>query len=332
MHMEDLSRTVREVFSLLYFEEGPKTSVELVEELESRGVNVDARTVRYHLTSLEKEGILEKRGRKGAFLTRKGVDVARRLLLQERFGSPSLEVERLLWEATIDPVRGSGSAVVNMVLLPERHLLQALELLSHLATSSLIVSPLLGLLASGARLWHVEVPVGSRGLLCLSSRNYDVLFRRAGIFCESGATGLFRIREGAPEGFVELLSASGSTLSPGELLIRGRYTSVYEAATRGTGYVTTGIKLFPSFLYDQVRRVVASLEGIGIAGIVSMASALPQEFASVFTARNRGICLVYGGANYVAPLVEKGLTEELSIASGLYPLENMAPPEAFLRR
>lgn len=330
--MEDFSRTVREIFSLLYFEEGPKTSVELGEELHARGVNVDARTIRYHLTSLAKEGLLEKSGRKGAFLTRKGVDVARRILLQERFGSPSLEVERLLCEATIDPAHGVGNAIVNMVLLPERHLSQSLELLSHLTTSSLIVSPLLDILPSGARLWHVEVPSGSRGLLCLSSRNYDVLFRRAGIFCESSATGLFRIREGIPEGFVELFSASGSTLSPGELLIRGRYTSVYEAATRGTGYVTTGIKIFPAFLYNQARHVVDLLERIGISGVVSMGSTLPSEYAPVVSARNRGSCLVHGGANYVAPLVEKGLTEELSIASGLYPLENMAPPETFLRR
>lgn len=330
--MEELSGTLREIFSLLYFEEGEKTSTELGEALRTRGVNVDTRTVRYHLTSLEKEGLLKKKGRKGALLTQKGVEVARRILLQERFGAPSLEVERLLCEATIDPTQGKGNAIVNMVLLPEKHLSQALELLSHLAGSSLIISPLLDILSSGTRLWHTEVPFGSRGLLCLSSRNYDVLFRRAGIFCESSATGLFQIREGAPEGFVELLSASGSTLSPGELLIRGRYTSVYEAATRGTGYVTTGIKVFPSFLYSQARGVVETLQRSGIAGVVSMGSSLPQEFTSVVSARNRGICLVHGGANYVAPLVEKGLTEELSIASGLYPLENMAPPETFLRR
>jgi hypothetical protein len=37
--------------------------------------------------------------------------------------------------------------------------------------------------------------------------------------------------------------------------------------------------------------------------------------------------LIFGGANYLAPLVECGITDALSIASGLFDIEDMHLPQ-----
>jgi repressor of nif and glnA expression len=45
--------------------------------------------------------------------------------------------------------------------------------------------------------------------------------------------------------------------------------------------------------------------------------------------RNRGYMLIYGGANFFAPLVEQGIAGELSISHSIYQSERMKPVDLF---
>ncbi len=54
-------------------------------------------------------------------------------------------------------------------------------------------------------------------------------------------------------GFTELVAHAGATVSPGELIIKAKMTSISEIARTGRGYATAAIKRFPFFLSEVVE-------------------------------------------------------------------------------
>ncbi len=331
--IENYSPTIIEILRSLYFSETPQTSGELQQTLEKRGIFLDPRTIRYHLSNLEELELLTRIGKKGALLTKEGIEEAKGLLVFDRVGLPSLETEKILMETDFNPLTRKGRLIVNLILLNEEDLVLALEELVLLSEKSVIVSPLIGLVREGERLWNCSVPKGNIGILCISSVNYDAVFQKAGIQLETTATGLYRMKNGQPRGFTELISHHGTTLSPGELLIKGGYTSISDYIETGSGYLTAGIKTFPSFLYDKVISLIDQYCEKNIFNdVAEKNSVMSPLFSMSARDRNRGYFIVFGGANYFGSLIEKGITKNLKISSCLYPVEKMARPSEIIDR
>ena len=203
----------------------------------------------------------------------------------------------------------------------------ALEVLRTVSESGVILSPRMGLLKPGRRMWNCDVPEGKKALIGVSSRNYDILLQQARIPTETNATVLLRMEKGSPRGIADIISHSGTTLSPGELLIRGRYTSVWNVANTGSGLVTAAIKTFPSVFFDEVARILEDAEAGFLRGAVELKAQIPHSYLMSYKDRNRGYMLVYGGANFFAPLVELGIAGELSISHSIFQIERMQPVE-----
>jgi hypothetical protein len=60
--------------------------------------------------------------------------------------------------------------------------------------------------------------------------------------------------------------------------------------------------------------------------LFEMGCAMPENYRMTIQDRNKGYLLVYGGANYFAPLIEKGITEEIHITGALFRMEDMLTP------
>ncbi len=128
---------------------------------------------------------------------------------------------------------------------------------------------------------------------------------------------------GSPKGIADIISHSGTTLSPGELLIRGKYTSMWSMVNTGSGLVTAAIKTFPSVFFDEVVQIMENTDPEFLRSAVELKAQIPNSYLMSYKDRNRGYMLVYGGANFFAPLVELGMAEELSISHSIYRLERM---------
>lgn len=331
--MDNYSPTIIEIFRILYFSETPQTSGELQQSLEKRGISLDSRTIRYHLANLEDLKLITKIGKKGALLTKEGIEEAKGLLVFDRVGLPSLETEKILMESDFNISTNKGRLIVNTLFLKKEELEPALKELIKLTEQSVIVSPLVGLASEGERLWNCTVPDGHAGIVCLSSMNYDAVLQKNGISVETIATGLYRIKDWDPKGFTEMISHHGTTISPGELLIRGRYTSVSDYVNTGTGYLTAAIKTFPSFLYDKVISILDEYSEKKIFnGVVEKNYVMSPLFRMSARDRNRGYFIAFGGANYFASLIEKGITKNLKISSCLYPVEKMSRPSEIIKQ
>lgn len=330
--LDSYTPTIIELFRLLYFSENPRTSGDLQKELEKRGIFLDSRTIRYHLTNLEEQNLISKQGKKGSLLTKEGVEEAKGLLVFDRVGIPSLETEKILMESDFDLSENRGRLIVNIILLNKKNLKTVLEELVSLSRTSIIISPLIALAREGERLWNCSVPQGNVGILGVSSINYDAILKRSGIPIETIATGLYRMKDWQPRGFTEIISHQGTTISPGEILIRGKYTSISDYPKTGTGNITAAIKTFPSFLYDKVFSILEQYRENNIFnGVVEKNYVMSPLLRMSAQDRNKGYFITYGGANYLGSLVEKGITKELRITSCLYPFEKMKIPEEFLK-
>jgi len=325
--IEEYPETVVEIIRILYFSGKLQTSGSLQEALEKRGIEIETRTIRYHLTNLEKHSIVRRFGNRGVILTDLGIEEAKMLLVFDRVGGLAMETERLSLECEYTPSAKCGTIMVNSLLVDEDKTEEALQVLLEAAKSRVIVSSRLGILRPGQRMWNYEIPQGKNALIGVSSRNYDVLLQQMRVPTETSATFLYCIEGGRPKGIADIISHTGTTLSPGELLIRGKYTSVSDVVSRGSGLVTAAIKTFPSVFFDEVKKRLESLDTTLFSGLVELKAQIPHSYRMSYKDRNRGYMIVYGGANFLAPLVERNLAEKLSISHGLYDVERMLPVE-----
>ena len=327
--IEEYPETVVEIMRTLYFSGKLQASADLRNSLEKRGIAVETRTIRYHLTNLEKSGLVRRFGNKGVVLTEKGIGEAKMLLVFDRVGGLAMETERLSLDCDYSFAVNRGTIMVNTLLVEEAETLRAIEILKETAASGVILSSLLGVLKPGQRMWNCEVPEGKNAFIGVSSRNYDIILQQARIPTETSATFLYRVEDHKPKGIAEIISHSGTTLSPGELLIRGRYTSVSEVVRTGSGLVTAAIKTFPSIFFDEVQKIFDCLEKSLFSGTIELKAQIPQAYRMSYKDRNRGYMLIYGGANFFAPLVEQGIAGELSISHSIYQSERMKPVDLF---
>lgn len=327
---EEFPYTVIEIIGSLYFSGKMLSSGDLQNILAKRGMELETRTIRYHLTNLEKRGLVRRFGNKGVALTGRGIEDAKMLLVFDRIGGLSMETEKLSLECDYTPARKTGTIMVNTLLLDEDARGCALAMLSRAARSNVIISPLIGVLEAGERLWNYEIPPGKIAVVGVSSRNYDILLQQSRIPTETTATFLYRIENNEPKGIADIISHTGTTLSPGELLIRGKYTSVSSVLETGSGLVTAAIKSFPSIYYDEVADIIDSLDKNLFSGVMELKAQMLPMYRMSYKDRERGYILVYGGSNFFAPLVEQNVTEHLSTSHSLYATSKMMHVEHYI--
>ena len=325
---EEYPPTVIEILRSLYFSEDPLTSVELKEQLDKRGF--PSTTEPFVITCPTwRRKVSSRAWKKGVMLTAEGSEEARAIFVFDRIGLSSMETEMLIMKSDLDLCSNKGKVIVNITSVPEELKDEALSLLAEVSESNVIVSPLVAILPQGKRIWNYRVPEGRCAILCLSSANYDVALRRCGVYVRP-LRRTFQAAGLPGKGFVDVISHSGTTLSPGELLIRGGFTDVMSAVRTGKGCVTAAIKTFPSFMYEKVVEAIKDCKNDNISGLFELGYLMPPKYQMSIKDRTRGYMLIFGGANYLAPLVECGITDALSIASGLYDIEDMYLPQEIL--
>lgn len=320
---EKYAATVIEILRILYFSEGLQSSGHIRKQLEERGYHLDSRTIRYHLSNMETENLITRKGNRGAHLTEKGINEAKMLFVFDRIGTSSFETEKLSSYYSYDLLKSKGRIVVNCLLLEKDKLEKALKELKQAVEVNICVSSLIGIAKEPEKLWNCNISKDYVALVCVSSRNYDIALQKMGIYVETSATGLYRLENFTACGFTEIISHTGTTLSPGEILIRGKYTSVSKLVETGNGLATAAIKIFPSFLYKELQNALKKLTPSIFSGLISHGGIISPSYRISSKDRNKGYMIIYGGANLFAPLIEKGIATNLSIASSLFDVEKM---------
>ena len=326
-----LERKTLAILDILQEAGGPLGARAISRELALRGVDLNERTVRYHLLHLDERGFTRLEGRSGRVLTARGREEVESALAVDRVGFVNSRIDDLACQADFDLHSSRGRLVINLTFFPRREEKRAVEAMRPAFETGLCLSDLVLRAGPGERVGGLEVPADAVGWGTVCSVTLNSIFLRHGIPVESSFGGLLEMRDGRPRRFTEIISYSGSTLDPIEIFIKGKMTGVHSAATSGTGRICASFRLIPSSALDAAAGLLAEMRRSRLGEMVLMGRP-GQPFMEVPSGRDRVGMVVAGGLNPPAAAEEMGVETSSRAMAALVDYSALAPFDAVVKR
>ncbi len=310
----------KEVAILRVLNESPDTATGarvLARELEKHGINLTERAVRYHLKLMDERGLTHSVGRDGRQITSAGVDELRNALVADKVGLFSNRIELVSFRTTFDWRNVSGFVPTNLSLFDKRDFRQALKAMRSAFKTGISVGDLVSVASEGETLGDRVIPKGKVGFATVCSAVVAGALLKAGVPMSSRFGGILQIRDYKPLRFAELIHYSGTSLDPSEVFIRGKMTSVSEAAKKGEGKVLANYAEIPAQCKSLADDMIARLKEARLGSLAVMGNA-GESVCEVPVEPNRIGVILFGGLNPVAAAEEAGIeAENTSICSVL---------------
>ncbi|MGQ9572925.1 MAG: DUF128 domain-containing protein [Dehalococcoidia bacterium] len=318
----DTERKVIAILKVLSESPEPLGSTAIARELESHGVHLSERTVRYHLKITDERGFTEPRGRDGRVLTPEGLAELRSALIPDQVGFVIERIELLAFQTTLDPSHRTGQVPVNTSLFAKDRFGDALDAMKVAFDAGLCVSELVAVASQGEKLGDIVVPEGRVGFATVCSAVVNGVLLKAGVPTDSRFGGVLEMRNRRPRRFLAIITYAGSSLDPSEAYIRARMTRVRDAATTGNGAILANFRQIPAEAKSLVENTTAALKQIGIHGILLMGEA-SEPVCQIPVGLNKVGMVLLGGMNPVAAAEEAGIQADNFSESGTIDFERL---------
>jgi len=295
---------------------GPLGAERIAECLRNSGTDLSERAVRNYLAQADTNGWTENLGRRGRHLTTAGRREVDGALVMDKVGFVSARVDELTYRMTFDAHQRKGTIVLNISTLSLRNARAALGSLLRAYASNLGMGRLLVVGYPGENIGEFRVPQDrlAIGTVCSVSINGIFLHDRIPMRVRFG--GLLQIEEGRPKRFTQIINYDGTSLDPLEIFIRGYMTSVFQVARTGSGIIGASFREVPASALEEVRRLAALSEEIGLGGIFALG--LPnQPLLDIPVPQGCAGLVLAGGLNPIAAIVEGGITTNSSAMHSL---------------
>ena len=302
----------------------PIGSITIARKLESEGVFLSERAIRYHLRITDERGYTQPGGRDGRTITPEGRQEVKDALAPEHLGVVRDKLEMLAFQTTFDPRKRTGQLSINTSLIDKNNFKKALLAMKDAFKAGICVSDLVATASEGERLGSVVVPSGRIGLATVCSVVINGVLLKAGVPTEYRFGGLLEIRDSKPRRFVAIIDYQGTSLDPSEQFIRGKMTSVSEAVKTGHGKILGVFRTIPAPAREIVEEKIALLKEAGIGGVYALGNT-SESICHVPVALNRFGVIQLGGLNPVAAAVEAGIQIENIAESGLIEFQQLQP-------
>jgi len=318
----DTERKVISILKILSESPEPLGSIAIARQLESHGVHLSERTVRYHLKITDERGFTEPRGRDGRVLTPEGLAELRSALVPDQVGFVIERIELLAFQTTFDPARRTGRLPVNTSLFPKDRFEEALAAMKDAFDAGLCVSELAAVASAGEKLGDIVVPDGMVGFATVCSAVVNGVLLKVGVPTDSRFGGVLEMRNYLPRRFLAIITYAGSSLDPSEAYIRARMTRVRDAATTGNGRILANFRQIPGEARPLVESTTEQLKQAGIGGILLMGE--PSEaVCQISVGLNKVGMVLLGGMNPVAAAEEAGIQADNFSESGTIDFERL---------
>jgi len=309
-NIEEIERKILLILRILHESPEPLGARIIARRMQESGVTLSERGVRYHLKLMDDRGLTRLIGRHdGRAITEQGIEELGNARVHDKIGFAISRIELLAYRTSLDLERRQGLIPVNVSFFPRKSFKKALDLMKPAFEKGLHVSELAACAEEGNFLGEVKVPVGYTGFATVCSIVVNGILLKSGIPMDSKFGGILQVRDGRPLRFVELIHYTGSSLDPSEIFIRGRMTSVRQAALRGEGKILANFREIPIPARPQVDQIIAGLQKAGIDGVLSMGE-IGEAICQIPVDMNRVGMILYGGLNPVACAHETGVEVE----------------------
>ena len=304
--MPEIGRKMLAILRILAQLDGPLGSSRLATELSGDGVDLTPRAIRYHLQRLDEAGLTEPAGRQGRRITELGRQELADASVSDKVTLVISQLDRLAYQTTFDLATRRGQVVLNVSLLPEEALHAALQVMRPVFLSGLCTSDLVVLYDSGQTVGEIVVPAGMVGIGTVCSVTVNGILLNYGIPMQSEFGGLLELASREPSRFTDLIHYGGTSLDPLEIFIKGKMTSVTQAARGETGRVGAGFRLIPGAARSQFIQIADEMSQAGIGGVAAIGQP-SRALLEIPVPLERAGVILYAGLNPGAAVEEAGI-------------------------
>ena len=309
-NIEDIEKKILLILRTLHESPEPVGARIIARRMQDHGVTLSERGVRYHLKMMDDRGLTRLIGRHdGRAITEQGIEEIGNARVRDKVGFAISRIEILAYRTSFDLDRRQGLIPVNISFFPKKVFKKALEMMKPAFSAGIHVSELVGCADEGARLGELTVPAGYVGFATVCSIVVNGILLKNGIPMDSRFGGILQVKDGKPLRFVELINYSGSSLDPSEVFIRGRMTSVRQAAEKGEGKILSNFREIPVPALKLVDKLITDLRNAGIGGVLAIGE-IGEPICQIPVDMNRVGMILYGGLNPVACAHETGIEVE----------------------
>ncbi len=309
-NIEDIEKKTLLILRILHESPEPVGARVIARRMQDYGVTLSERGVRYHLKMMDGRGLTRLIGRHdGRTITEQGIEEIGNARVRDKIGFAISRIEILAYRTSLDLDRRQGLIPVNISFFPKKAFKKALEMMKPAFSAGIHVSELVSCADDGARLGELTVPAGYVGFATVCSIVVNGILLKNGIPMDSRFGGILQVKDGKPLRFVELINYSGSSLDPSEVFIRGRMTSVRQAAEQGEGKILSNFREIPVPALKLVDKLITDLRNAGIGGVLAIGE-IGEPICQIPVDMNRVGMILYGGLNPVACAHETGIEVE----------------------
>jgi repressor of nif and glnA expression len=306
---QEVERKVLAILRILNDSKEPVGARLIAQRLKDYGIELNERTVRYHLKLTDERGLTQLIGRDGRLITERGVEEVSDALVRDKVGFAISRIELLSFRTDFNPDNGDGSLPVNITFFPKNKFNKALDIMRPVFAKGLCVSDMVAVAHEGDCLGELIVPEGSIGLATVCSIVLNGTLLKAGVPVDSRFGGILQLRNNKPVRFVELIHYAGSSLDPSEVFISARMTSVSDVARKGEGKILANFREIPALCRPVTEEVLAKLQKAGLGGLLFMGNT-SEPVCEIPVELNRIGMILYGGLNPIAAAEEAGIQAE----------------------
>jgi repressor of nif and glnA expression len=309
-NIEEIEKKILLILRILNESPEPLGARLISRQMQDHSVSLSERGVRYHLKLMDNRGLTKLIGRHdGRAITELGIEEIRNARVHDKIGFAISRIEILAFRTSLDLDKRQGLLPVNVSFFPRKVFKKALELMKPAFSKGLYVSELVACADEGERIGELTVPMGYTGFATVCSIVVNGILLRNGVPMDSRFGGILQVKDGKPLRFVELINYSGSSLDPSEVFIRGRMTSVRQAADQGEGKILANFREIPVPALKLVDKLIVSLRNAGIGGVLAIGE-IGEPICQIPVDINRVGMILYGGLNPVACAHETGVDVE----------------------
>jgi HTH-type transcriptional regulator, global nitrogen regulator NrpRI len=304
---------------------GSAGASKILEMLQGTGLQLQERTIRFHLQKLDHDGLTRFVAKHaGRLITENGKRELARQTVMHKIGFVASKMDELGYRMSLNPETGAGTVVANAAIINKRDLSRSLHFMQPVFTSGLTLGDRVAIKMWGERAGTVSVPRGKIIVSTICSVTINGVFLKAGIPVVSRFGGLMEMENGAPKRFLELTEYHGTSIDPHKVFIKANMTSVGQCAASGSGVLCVSFREFPSVAIDTVRKLNAALHRINCNGILAVG--MPNRpLYDIPVGEGRTGVITLDGLNPIAALHEAGVPVEISPLSGLEELASYVP-------
>lgn len=326
----DVERKVLAILKIINESREPVGARIISRRLNDYGVNLTERAVRYHLKLTDEQGLTRLVGWDGRLVTERGIEEISNALVWDKVELVRDRIETQSLRATFDWKTKTGLVPVNVSFFPKEEFKEALVAMVPAFISGFGIGNLVVVKEAGEKIGEYTVPQDKVGFGTVCSILLNGVLLKTAIPVDSHFGGLLQIRDRKPLRFIELIHYGGSSLDPNEVFIRGKMTSVAQAAGRGNGYILASFHEVPAVCGATVEQAVNGLREAGL-GMVLATGHSAETLCGVTVGLNKIGLILVDGLNPVAAAEEIGITAEQKTLSTIVDYKAFALFESLLK-